>query len=285
MLLLLLPGWAEEATLESAGRRWTWHYAQPATPGPWPVVLILHGAGGSGPFYLEKCGWAEEARRRGFLAVAPEGWPLRPDEPPNWKTNPRVWNTGQLQASAQRTAIDDLAFLTALLDELPRRFSVDSRRVYCAGHSNGAGMTFRLAAACSARLAAVATVGSPCGLLAPTLDRAIPTLFVLGAADPVIPWQGGLARTPWGDRPLAPVGTGLARWARALGYSGQAGDALAGGVLTRRYGADFQALFVEGQGHNWPGALSGLPVELAGPNGPSWKATPVIWDFFASRSL
>ncbi len=283
LLLLLLPAWAEEAKLEAAGRSWTWHYAQPAGPGPWPVVLILHGAGGSGPFYLEQCGWAEEARRQGFLAVAPEGLPLRPGEPPQWKTNPRVWNTGQLQASPERTGIDDLAFLTALLDELPKRFPIDPKRVYCTGHSNGAGMTFRLAAACSDRLAAIAPVASPCGLMAPTLDRAIPTLFVLGTDDPVIPWQGGIARTPWGERPLAPISASLGRWARALGCGGPVQDSLAGGVLTRSYGSLFQALFVAGQGHNWPGALSGMPVEIAGPNGPTWKATPVIWRFFSEH--
>ncbi len=38
-----------------------------------PLVLVLHGAGGSGPYVLDKDGWAAKADQEGFLAVAPDG--------------------------------------------------------------------------------------------------------------------------------------------------------------------------------------------------------------------
>ena len=93
------PG-RHELSLEAAGR--TWHYlalvpSAARSERPLPVVLILHGAGGSGQAYLDHAGWAAKAEKEGFLAIAPDGQPARSDQPPSFLLNPRLWNTGQLR--------------------------------------------------------------------------------------------------------------------------------------------------------------------------------------------
>src|SRR5438093_1377289 len=66
-------------------RRYLIH--QPAGQGddaPLPVVMVLHGAGGTAAWTLGETGWAAKADHEGFLLVLPEG--LRSDlaKPPHF---------------------------------------------------------------------------------------------------------------------------------------------------------------------------------------------------------
>jgi hypothetical protein len=83
-----------------------------------PLVLLLHGGGGGATHALEKDGWAAKADKEGFLIVAPEGLGALPKLPTNFKFNPALWNSGQLNARSPRAMIDDVAFVRELLDEL-----------------------------------------------------------------------------------------------------------------------------------------------------------------------
>ena len=111
-----------------------------------PLVLMLHGAGGDGSGTLDKDGWAAKADKEGFIAVAPDGLPARPGGRPNFLTNPPLWHSGQLRPDSPRAAIDDVAFIRQLLDDLQTKLPFDESRVFCAGHSNGGdAQAFRLA--------------------------------------------------------------------------------------------------------------------------------------------
>src|SRR5262249_47168764 len=142
----LAPG-RHDLTIDAAGL--TWRYAVQVPKGldpsrPAPLVLILRGAAGTGPMYLDRCGWAAKADREGFVAVAPTGLPPRPHRPANPITNPHIWNTGQVRAGVPRAQVDDKALFVALLDAVAKRVPIDPDRVYVIGHSNGAGMAFQL---------------------------------------------------------------------------------------------------------------------------------------------
>jgi polyhydroxybutyrate depolymerase len=285
---LLEPG-RHERTIEAAGR--TWHYQAfvPSSAGrdrPLAVVLVLHGAGGSGQAYLDHAGWAAKAEKEGFLAIAPDGQPARSDEPPSFLLNPRLWNSGQFRPGNPRARIDDIAFFRALLDDVARRWPVDHRRVFVTGHSNGAGMAFRLGAELSDRFAALAPVASHCWVDDPKPSRALPTLYIIGTEDRLVPLEGGESTLPWGRRTTPPVAQTLARWSRALGCPDRPEESRPTPglrVLTYppgRDGATLTAEFIEGQGHNWPGGQSLLPERMVGPVVKTLNATDVIWDFF-----
>ena len=53
-----------------------------------PMVVMLHGAAGTGEDFLDKSGWREKANREGFVAVFPTGLRYRVDEvdPPRMST-------------------------------------------------------------------------------------------------------------------------------------------------------------------------------------------------------
>ncbi len=286
-------GRTQEFTISAAGH--DWHCTVRVPPSydgskPVPLVLILHGAGGQGSLYLSRCGWADKADKAGFIAAAPDGLPARPNETPSFLNNPRLWNSYILRPLSPRASIDDIAFFKALIKELEKRYKVDTGRVYLTGHSNGAGMTFRLGAEMADTFAAIAPVASTCSVPNPKPSRPVPTLFIIGNQDKLVPVAGGESTTPWNSRITPPVATSLARWAAAIGCSAEP-KAVSdkGGVKIVSYppakkgGVDFTACYIEGQGHNWPGGDTLLPERLVGPNNPSFHATDVIWEFFAKH--
>lgn len=278
--------------LQSGGRERTYHVQVPSGRDPskrLPAVLVFHGAGAGGAQYLARNGWAAKAEAEGFLAVAPEGLPARPGLPPQFWANPRLWNDGQLRPEAARTKVDDVAFVEDLLTDLDRRFQVDPSRVFLAGHSNGAGMAFALAARLADRFAGLAVVAGHCSNPNPRPSRPLPTLYIIGTKDPLVTIEGGEVQLPWGKKVQPSVRQTLERWARAIGATGKPAVVREGGGLkVVRYGrgegpASLTVVYIEGHGHGWPGGGDpGLLERWIGPSLGTFHATDAIWEFFSS---
>src|SRR5262249_49932977 len=132
-------------------------------------------------------------------------------------TNPPLWNSGQLNSRSPRAAINDVVYVRQLLDELRERVPYDRDRVFCTGHSNGGGMTFRLATELPDRFAAIGTAAGMMSVENPQLKKPVPTLYILGTKDPLMPMAGGEVRLPWGTRRNPPISEPLADWAKAMG--------------------------------------------------------------------
>lgn len=256
-----------------------------------PLVLAFHGAGGSGATMLENNGWAAQSNQAGFIVVAPDGLPAFPRLPANFRTNPRLWNSGVLNPNTPRAQIDDVAFVSQLLNELKSRLLYDEAKVFVTGHSNGASMTFLLGAKLSERIAAIAPVGGPMAVADPKPTKPLPTLFIIGVADPLVPFNGGEVKLPWGPpKTHPPVSEFLAPWAKALGCINEPrpiaeNDGLKKVEYSAMAGkASLTAIFITNHGHEWPGGQgSGLPESLIGPSSNSLNATQTIWDFFAKQ--
>lgn len=255
----------------------------PASPGA-PLVLFLTGTGGTAEWADRETGWSELARREGFALAVPEALPPDPTKPQTFLTNPPRWNDGS-PPLFQPPVTDDVAFLTAVIDDAVLRFGANPARVFVTGFSNGAGMAFRLAAESSERVAAIAPVAGYCWVPDPRPARPVPTLYMVGTRDLLIPLRGGDVRLPWNSRLVRrpPVSDTLERWARALGCAPvpvlTSDDAT---VRVERYPGPvaFDAITVEGLGHHWPGGRALLNPRLAGPPSAAINATERIWDFF-----
>ncbi len=278
--------------LQAGGYKWQYSVVVPKSyngSNQVPLVLILHGAGGRGDRYLEAAGWTRKADEEGFIAVAPTSAPAHPDRPANFRLNPNVWNTTQLKNLSERTKIDDIAFFNTLLETMERKYRIDPQRIFVTGHSNGAGMAFRLASAIPDKIRAIAPVMGLNWQTGVNPKSKVATLYILGRNDPLIPLNGGPRTTPWGKNILPPVWQGIERRAQALGCSTQYEESHpAENVDKRTYCAPQKNIFVvyllEGQGHEWPGEAGRmLPERITGPKINNFSATDTIWAFFKSQ--
>lgn len=155
---------------------------------PAPVVLNLHGGGGSGPGQLYTTMMDETADRHGFLLVHPEGIPTEGTS----DAHPfATWNVGGCCGTAAAEDVDDVEYIRQLLVHLAERVRVDQARVYATGISNGGMMSYRLACEASEIIAAVAPVAAPAiETPACTASRAVPVLHIHGTEDPCAYYEG-----------------------------------------------------------------------------------------------
>lgn len=283
----------ERRTLLVDDRNWTYTLYVPGSivseSAP-PLLILLHGTGERGLDPLVLNGWIELAELNGFVVAAPDAPASAPDQPPDFLLNPPIWNAGQPYLTEARRAIDDLAFFDALLTEVPSIVPIDTGRAFVAGHSGGAAMAFRLAAERSEQIAAIAAVASPLWLANPAPAAAVPTLYIVGMSDPIVPAAGGRQALPWFTRESPPIEAIIARWADALGCSTGTIE-MREGALRRivhtscSNNALFEAILIDGQGHGWPGGRTPqLPEIFIGPSTSHLDAAAAIWDFFERAS-
>lgn len=257
-----------------------------AGPGPAPLVLVFHGGGGNGPGTERLTRFSALADREGFLVAYPEGIG-------------RNWYDGREFAGsrAHREHIDDVGFVAALLDAIPRVHPVDPHRVYATGISNGAIFSHYLAARLSSRIAAIAPVVG--GIADPPEpwfrpEQPVSVLVIQGTADPLVPYHGG--PVAFGRGRIIDTDEAVRRWAAADGaarepveealpagnrrdHCGGARTTYAGG----RDGSEVALVRLQGGGHTWPGGAQYLPAMLVGRVCRDFDATALIWDFFRAH--
>jgi len=254
-----------------------------------PVVFMLHGAGGSGEGAIPETGWDAKSDREGFIAVFPDGTPPRPLLPARFLMNPRLWNDGSGRGAIGVNNVDDLGFISAMIDFLEAHYAADPARVYCTGFSNGASMTFSVGLNLSNRVAAIAPVAGHLWERDKQLVYPVPLLYIVGTADPLNPLGGGKVKLPWEtieNRP--PVGDSLKEWERMLGCGPEVRTARGKGVLEITYdqcakGGEVEYYKVTGLGHIWPGGKNRLPEKWVGLPSDALNATDVIWEFFKAH--
>src|SRR5262249_51070220 len=118
---------------------------------PAPLVIAMHGGSGTGEGFprLTHHGFDDLADRDGWIVVYPDGIG-------------KNWNDGRKveRSEAYKKNIDDVGFISALIDELTSNHAVDRKRVYATGISNGGFMSQRLARDLSSKIAAIAPVAA-----------------------------------------------------------------------------------------------------------------------------
>lgn len=126
---------------------------------PSPVVFMFHGASGNGERFYNISGWKEKAESVGFIAVFPTAkrYCLRGDDGTRLVTR---WNAGALEKEIceSETLADDVLFFRDIVSYLKENYSVDCRRIYASGFSDGANFVSLLTIKAPDILAATAVV-------------------------------------------------------------------------------------------------------------------------------
>jgi polyhydroxybutyrate depolymerase len=216
------------------------HHPAAAQPGA-PLVVVLHGAGGSGSQVESDLGWDALADRQGFVVAYPDGLE-------------GTWNGGGCCGQARSRGVDDLGFLGSLVGRIAAEDATDPHRVYAVGFSNGAILAYAWACGRPGELAGIGPVAGavlvPCAAPAP-----LTVVAVHGSADDRVPFGGGRGA---GGVQYPTVDGSLAPFLTADGCSPE--PALADdppatvGTWTCSSGHEVVRDVISDGGHAWPGA-------------------------------
>ncbi|MFN8040982.1 MAG: PHB depolymerase family esterase [Acidimicrobiales bacterium] len=251
-----------ELVHDGVARRYRLAVPDGATAPP-PLVVDLHGHGGSIEKQDANTGLSAAGTTRGFAVVTPQAL----GEPSRWNFR------------RQADQPDDLGFLDALLTDLIGRGCADPDRIYAAGHSNGAAFAAVLACSPPNRLAAVAMVSATTPAACP--DGIAPAvLAIAGTADPTVPYDGKAGVAP-------PANATIDAYADRYGCSVPTAGEPWPGVRRRahldcRGGAAVVLDTVEGGLHPWPGGPA-AQLEANSAAGRTFPATEEVLTFFDGR--
>lgn len=168
-------------------------YAEPdhLAPGKHPLIILLHGHGGSAEQLLGQHGtaaplslWLKIADREQALIAAAEG--------AKGSDNKRGWNDCRSDAISN-PHVDDVGFINAIIEREIAQHNADPARIYVMGFSNGAIMSYRVAAELGTKLAGFAAISGSMAAKSQCAEPKTPlsALIVSGTADPIVPYAGG----------------------------------------------------------------------------------------------
>jgi polyhydroxybutyrate depolymerase len=219
-----------------------------------PLVMMLHGGFGSAEQAERAYGWDQLADSAKFAVAYPDG-------------EGRAWNAkGGCCGRPGRENVDDVGFISAVVEDVGSNIGIDADRVYATGISNGGMMAYALACT-TGMFAAIgpdsATQLDPCVAPHPTS-----VMHIHGTDDRLIRYDGepgvGVARI---DGP--PVSDLNAFW-RGVDQCAPPATRTDGPVTTSTADcADTRSVVlttVAGGGHEWPAF-----------------ATAALWQFFAAH--
>lgn len=279
--IVAAPGLFSQTTIDGSflysGANRTYRLYIPASYNPAvpvPLLFNLHGYGSNNTgqeFYADFRPIADTAS---FIIALPNGtYDL---------TNRRFWNT------FNSSAVDDIGFLSALIDTIRGNYSIDTGRIYSTGMSNGGFMSYELACFLSGRIAAVASVTG--SMIWPRLNTCnathpTPVMQIHGTADLTVPYNGNSL--------FAHIDTVVSYWVQHNNCQPQpevfpvpdinTGDNCTAVQYIYRggtAGTSVEFFKVMGGGHSWPGA----PINLNITN-MDFSACVEIWRFFRQYSL
>lgn len=251
---------------------------------PTPVVLAFHGAMMNAMHMASFTGLDKKSDEAGFVLVYPNGT-----------------GAGELILFFNAGAppkpggpVDDVLFTAKLLDDLQTVVTVDPRRVFATGISNGGMMSHLLAAQLSERIAAVAPVSGTLTLSDIHPNRPVPVLHIHGMADTIVPFDGPRGGTPKTMHFLSVQQT-VDAWLKVDGCPAEPvktefpDKAMDGTTICKKVygpgkdGTEVVLVEIANGGHTWPGVQP--PVSFIGKSTHNLSANDVIWEFFQKHPM
>ena len=185
-------------------RSFAFHFPGTTIASNLPVMLVLHGDGGTGAGIKGYSGFDAIANSQNFLAVYPDAknssWNRYADNVPG--------DAGLNNLSAP----DDVLFISDLIAYLCTTYQINSKKVYVTGHSAGGFMSYNLALQLSNKIAAFCPVsGNLWGdnaflntAFSSSVYISVPIYHIHGDADATVTYPD-TDHTPiaWGEWPLS----------------------------------------------------------------------------------
>lgn len=210
-----------------------------------PLVIVLHGSGGTGAIARARSGWDAVADREGFVVAYPDGIG-------------NSWNGGACCRPASVRGIDDVGYLHQLVGQLAAEDGIDPRHVVAGGFSNGGIMAFAWACQRPGDLTGIAPLAGlvlvPCAQPGP-----VSVVAVYGSADTLVPPTDPPPGQPTAEQSVAPFRAGC--------YAGSSERTGPAAVTTWGCpdGRSVTLELIDGLGHDWPAGAAEFAWERLRP--------------------
>jgi polyhydroxybutyrate depolymerase len=242
------------------------------------LLLAFHGGGGRAKGMPLLTHFNEIADREGIVVAYPDGYR-------------RHWTD---TSGTSPTGIDDLSFVSAIIEKLTTTYRIDTRKVYAAGISNGGFFSQRLAIEFTKKISAVATVAATMQVslaVVQALSRPVSVMLIHGTNDPLVPFEGGRVKAG-ARREILSAHNSAVKWAELNGCHSTPSISK---LTTRteeatrvrvekfsqcRGNAEVILYIIEGGGHTWPGGWQYLPERIIGTTSRNIDASEEIVAFF-----
>jgi polyhydroxybutyrate depolymerase len=273
-----------EETITVDGRARTYILNLPPTyydAADFSLVIALHGGGGDALQFESTSKLTDKANESNFIIVYPNGVKS------TGILGAQTWNAGKCCDYARDNNINDVKFISEVIDELLNHYKINPKRVYATGHSNGGMLSYRLACEIPAKITAIAPNGCTMVVKQPcSPSRAVPVLHMHSVLDTRVPYQGGVGVT---GVYFSPIDSVLNVWSissdcKTIAQVLQDDDDF---KFTKWSSCNddvaVEYYLTQDGGHGWPG---GLPGSVNG-DAPSKviNANDLLWEFFQRFEL
>jgi polyhydroxybutyrate depolymerase len=224
-----------------------------------PVIVALHGLGGTAQDFEDYTGLTDSATTDRYIAIYPDGSPISDDR--------QAWNAGGCCSSPGSTPSDDVAFLSSIFDQA-ELYGGDPSRIYVVGFSNGGMLSYRAACDLGDRVAGIAVVSGAFNVTECASTNPIPVVIIHGTDDSTVPYLGGATddESAIGLNPVvnASVWDAMEYWIDRDGCSFDPTETAWNRASVESYdncasGSFVTVYTIDGGGHEWPDAES--PVD------------------------
>lgn len=246
----------------------------------YPLVFAMHGGGLLGYEGIEgQSQLSELSDLESFIVIYPEGVKTR---------GFRTWNAGDCCPSATIFGTNDIGFIIALLDKLMLELSVNSKKVYAAGFSNGGQLAYKLANQYPSKFAAVSAVAGVLQDFPFNPSQKVPIIHFHSYRDATAPYNGGFSDAPNIDFDFPSVDSTLLLIANDYNC-GQIKQTIFSDGMTYdffRYSDCDNDVVIDlyvsqDGGHTWPGGQAFPNVDVTN----HFIASTLMWEFFNTYEL
>lgn len=239
-----------------------------------PLVVMMHGGGGSAEQAENAYNWDQEADSNHFVVAYPDGL-----------GKVSAWNVdGGCCGYPERDGVNDIQFILDLVSQIESKINIDNTRVFATGMSNGAILSYSLA--CETNV--FAAIGSVSGTMVNECKNPHPTsvLEIHGLEDTHIRFDGapgtGFGSTVKGP----PVPEVIADW-RKIDDCGPVATSSKGVVTTSvsscQNGRSVELVTIADMGHSWPGGEKQRSDTPGRQTSDAIDGTSYIWQFFEAH--
>jgi len=246
----------------------------------YPLIFAMHGGGILGYEGIEgQSQLTELSDLEDFIVVYPEGV----------KTlGFRTWNAGDCCPSATILNTNDVGFINALLEKLKTELSINSKKVYAAGFSNGGQLAYKLANQYPNKFAAVASVAGVLQDFPFNPEREVPIIHFHSYQDTTAPYNGGLSDAPNIDNDFPSIEETLLLIANHYNCA-----LIKETIFSDTNTYDFfrysdcnnnvkiELYVSQDGGHTWPGGQALPNMEITN----HFNASSLMWEFFKNYEL